>query len=66
MESVLASLAADPKARARVEGRLRGAVARIQALLAGAADGGDGRAGDDLGSVSDEEMFELIDKEIGS
>jgi hypothetical protein len=57
---VLAALAEDSEARAALAGRLRGMSARLDALLA--PDAGDDDA--DLETVSDEELFELLDEEL--
>ncbi|MCA1588051.1 MAG: type I polyketide synthase [Chloroflexi bacterium] len=63
VEAMLAQIAADEPARAQVEVRMRAFHARIDAFLEGSRDGD--LADDDLDGVSDDEMFELIDKEFG-
>ncbi|HEX8647080.1 MAG TPA: SDR family NAD(P)-dependent oxidoreductase, partial [Thermoleophilaceae bacterium] len=55
--------------RERVEGRLRALASRINSVLAGDGNGAGEEEGDDeedLESASDEDIFELIDKEFGS
>ena len=69
VESMLASVATDDKARERVNARLRSLTTRLQ-LLAEGTNGdtatGDAAAEDDLESASDDEILELINREFGS
>jgi mycoketide-CoA synthase len=60
VETLLAQIASDEDAKARVEGRLRAFQAQIESFLAG------GEPGADLYEISDDEMFDLIDKEFGA
>ncbi|HEX8075366.1 MAG TPA: SDR family NAD(P)-dependent oxidoreductase, partial [Thermoleophilaceae bacterium] len=70
VEGMLASIAADPAARARSEARIRSFNARLQSYLATpSGDGpidGDGPATDDLESASDDEILKIIDTEFGT
>jgi acyl transferase domain-containing protein/acyl carrier protein len=70
LEAMLASIAGDEHARTRAEERLRMLNARIKSFLTGAANGdaagGEQPAEDDLESVSDDELFEIIEKEFGT
>jgi hypothetical protein len=66
IERLLQELATDEQARPRVEARVRAFNARVHSLLTGSIDQDDGGPEGDLESVSDEEMFALIDKEIGA
>jgi acyl carrier protein len=63
LDAVLASLARDDGERQRLEARLQGLSVRLQSMLA-AESAGDGD--EDLDAVSDDEIFEMIDKEFGS
>ncbi|MEA2373149.1 MAG: hypothetical protein QOH12_3543, partial [Solirubrobacteraceae bacterium] len=64
IERLLQGLVTDERTRRQVDVRLRAFNTRVQTLLAHAENGH--RADDeDLDSVSDEEMFKLIDKEFG-
>ncbi len=70
LEAMLAVLAEDERARARAQTRLRSFNARLDSFLAGGA-GWDASPGEDredggLADVSDEEMFELIDRGFDS
>jgi pimaricinolide synthase PimS1 len=70
LEAMLTSIAGDREARRRAEERLRLLAARIRSFLTGpvngdAADGERATEGD-LESVSDDELFEIIEKEFGS
>ena len=66
LESMLAAIAEDERARARAQKRLRSFGVRLESFLAGSAswDAGDGEGSEDggLADASDEEMFELIDR----
>ena len=70
LEAILAELAEDEGARARAQTRLRAFNARLDSFLAGDAswDAGleEDREDGGLGEVSDEEMFELIDRGFDS
>jgi acyl transferase domain-containing protein/acyl carrier protein len=70
LEAMLASIADDEQARRRAAVRLRAVNARIRSFLNGTANGepgdGDRPAGEDLESVSDDELFEIIEKELGA
>ena len=70
LEAILAELAEDEGARARAQTRLRAFNARLDSFLAGGAswDAGleEDREDGGLGEVSDEEMFELIDRGFDS
>jgi acyl carrier protein len=69
MEAMLSSIAGDQDARRRVEERLRLLGARIGSFLAAPAGtdfAQEHRSGaEDLESVSDDELFEIIEKEFG-
>jgi hypothetical protein len=66
IERLLEEAATDDRTRARMEARVRVFNARAQRLLTGSRDAEDDGASKDLGSVSNEEIFALIDKEIGA
>jgi len=66
IERLLQEVASDERTRPRLEARVRAFNRRVQSLLAGSRDAEDGGPADDLDSVSNEEMFALIDKEIGA
>jgi len=66
IEQLLQHAAGDEHTRTRVEARLRAFNARVQSLLTTTGDAEDGEPDDDLESASNEEMFALIDKEIGA
>jgi acyl transferase domain-containing protein/acyl carrier protein len=69
LEAMLAAIAGDDQARRRADARLRLFNARARSLLTGAADGvaeGEQDAAADLESVSDDELFEIIEKEFGA
>jgi acyl carrier protein len=62
IERLLERLAADESGRAQVESRVRAFTARVRRLL----DEPEDDAETDLASVSDEEMFAMIDEELGA
>ena len=62
LEAALAALEGDDETRERTGARLRA----LLATLSGADSSGAENAHEDLTSMSDEEMFELIDEEFGS
>ncbi|MBJ8338090.1 SDR family NAD(P)-dependent oxidoreductase [Antrihabitans sp. YC3-6] len=62
LETLLATVAADEAQFAEIAPRLRSLSNRLRTVLGAADDSSD----DDLDSVSDNEMYELIDKELGS
>ncbi len=70
LESMLAAIAEDERARARAQTRLRSFNVRLDSFLAGGASwsAGPEEGGEDpgLADVSDEEMFELIDRGFDS
>jgi NAD(P)-dependent dehydrogenase (short-subunit alcohol dehydrogenase family)/acyl carrier protein len=70
LEAMLASIADDEQARRQADTRLRAVNARIRSFLSATANGdpgdGDRPAGEDLESVSDDELFEIIEKELGA
>jgi acyl transferase domain-containing protein/NADPH:quinone reductase-like Zn-dependent oxidoreductase/acyl carrier protein len=69
VEALLNELSGDSAQLAELEPRLRAFSNRLWSVLGGAAhprDDADTDLVDDFDDVSDEEMFELIDKELGS
>ncbi len=66
LEATLEALEAGDRDRDRIAARLRAFGARMQAVLDDPADDDGGEPADDLDAVSDDELFELIDKEFGS
>ncbi|HEY3959874.1 MAG TPA: SDR family NAD(P)-dependent oxidoreductase, partial [Solirubrobacteraceae bacterium] len=70
LEAMLTAIAGDEEARRRSEERLRLLGARIKSFLAGPANGAatdeEPASNDDLESVSDDELFEIIEKEFGA
>jgi acyl transferase domain-containing protein/D-arabinose 1-dehydrogenase-like Zn-dependent alcohol dehydrogenase/acyl carrier protein len=60
LDALLASIAADDDGREKVRGRLRAF------LLDGAPRDGEGRVDDDLEAASDEEIFEMLDRDFGA
>jgi acyl carrier protein len=66
IERLLQDAATDEQTRTRLEARVRAFNARVQSLLRGSGDPEDGGPDEDLESASNEEMFALIDKEIGA
>jgi acyl carrier protein len=69
VEALLSELSGDSEQLAELEPRLRAFSNRLWSVLGGAAhprDDADTDLVDDFDDVSDEEMFELIDKELGS
>jgi polyene macrolide polyketide synthase len=66
IERLLHDASMDERTRSRMEARVRTFNSRVQSLLMGSSDGDDGDRDEDLGSVSNEEVFALIDKEIGA
>jgi len=66
IEQLLHEVATDEQNRNRVEARVRAFNARVQNLLLNPDAAGNGASDDDLASASDDEIFELIDKEIGT
>jgi acyl carrier protein len=66
IERLLQDAPTDEQTRTRVEARVRAFNARVQSLLMGSGDSEDGAPDEDLESASNEEMFALIDKEIGA
>jgi acyl carrier protein len=69
LEAALASIAEDETARKRADARLRVLNARLRSFLSGAHRGSAGEdqpADDDLEQVSDDELFEIIEKEFGT
>jgi acyl carrier protein len=68
LEELLIEVAGDERRLAEIEPRLRYLSRRLRVVLSGAGGGSsdvDAGPGDGLG-VSDDEMFDLIDKELGS
>ncbi len=69
LEAMLTAIADDEEARRRSEERLRMLGARIRSFLAGpvsgVAAGEEQPVEEDLESVSDDELFEIIEKEFG-
>jgi len=65
IERLLEQLAADDGGRAQVAARVRAFNARVQSLLASTNGDHDGDGDADLESASDEEVFAMIDKELG-
>jgi acyl carrier protein len=65
VEALLADLAVDEHVREEARSRMRRFNARVQSVLL-STDGEPGDAESDLAGASDEEMFELLDREIGS
>ena len=61
MQAMLSQLAGDEESKARVEVRLRALQAQIESYLAGGRE-----SVSDLDEISDDEMFDLIDKEFGA
>ena len=61
VQAMLAQLATDEESKARVEVRLRALQAQIESYLAGGRE-----SVDDLDEISDDDMFDLIDKEFGA
>jgi acyl transferase domain-containing protein/acyl carrier protein len=69
LEAALASIAEDETARKRADARLRVLNARLRSFLSGANRGSAGEdqpADEDLDQVSDDELFEIIEKEFGT
>jgi acyl transferase domain-containing protein len=71
LEAMLITISADEEQRVQIEPRLRSFDKRLRAFLGdtnGYRNGADGGSDheEDLGIASDEEMFALIDKELGS
>ena len=66
IERVLRESTADEETRRRVEARVRAFNTRVHSFLTGSRDAEDGEPVEDLESVSNEEIFALIDKEIGA
>ncbi len=70
LETMLASVAEDDGERAQIEARLRSLNMYVASLLASVTNGdraGEERASnEDLASASDEELFEVIEREFGS
>jgi acyl transferase domain-containing protein len=70
LEAILASIAGDEQARRRADARLRAFDAQIRSFLAGPVNGdsadADRSTEEDLESVSDDELFEIIEKEFGA
>jgi len=68
VERLLESMATDDRGRAEVEARLRAFNARVRRLLDtnGGGDAPDDDGDTDLSAVSDEEMFAMIDEELGA
>ncbi|MDG4810891.1 SDR family NAD(P)-dependent oxidoreductase [Micromonospora sp. WMMD1120] len=69
IETLLTQLSADPQLLAAAEPRLRGLSTRLRHVLNGADVPGEDivpEMGDTFGDVSDEDMFALIDKELGT
>ncbi|WP_313956512.1 SDR family NAD(P)-dependent oxidoreductase [Streptomyces sp. SAJ15] len=69
LEAMLITVASDEERLAEIEPRLRYLSNRLRTVLSGAggrpADADEG-SGDDLDVASDDDIFELIDKELGS
>jgi NAD(P)-dependent dehydrogenase (short-subunit alcohol dehydrogenase family)/acyl carrier protein len=65
IERLVQEIATDERTRAQVETRLRAFNARIQSFLVDPGESADADLDEDLEAVSDEEMFALIDKELG-
>ncbi|MEV0429369.1 SDR family NAD(P)-dependent oxidoreductase [Micromonospora sp. NPDC050495] len=69
VEALLSELAGDAQRLAEAEPRLRAFGNRLRHVLSGAAghhDEADAGTEDGLGTVSDEDLFTLIDRELGS
>ncbi|MDQ3936000.1 MAG: type I polyketide synthase, partial [Actinomycetota bacterium] len=66
IERLLEEAARDEQRRTQIEARLRAFNARVRGYLMDGAESADGDGQEDLDSVSDDEMFALIDKELGA
>jgi polyketide synthase 12 len=66
LESALAELGPDPEVRDRLTKRLETLLWRLSDGAATTGDSDDTTDDEDLASASDDEMFELIDRELGS
>jgi hypothetical protein len=62
LESLLATAAADDIARHRIGDRLRALLSRVD----GAQRGADSPEVDDVVTATDDELFELLDEELGA
>ncbi|MFI1919816.1 SDR family NAD(P)-dependent oxidoreductase [Nocardia sp. NPDC020380] len=69
LETLLITVASDDRQLAEIEPRLRALGNRLRTVLSGTSgtpNDPDDPVGDDLDLVSDNDMFDLIDKELGS